>query len=133
MNDRIAELVTYTAASAAALAVDVGLLVMLVTLAGWQYMPAAATSFVAGGIFLYVLSITFVFGFRRLHHPVLELPVFLGLGLVGLVVNAVVMFVAVEAVHAHFMVAKAGAAMCTFGINFLLRRNLMFSRVPQPD
>ena len=125
------ELLLYTGASAAALLIDAGLLTLLVGHLGWPYLAAAATSFVTGGVFLYVLSVNFVFRFRRIDNPVVELPLFVALGLVGLSVNIVVMFAAVETLHAHYLVAKAMAAGCTFTVNFLLRRNLMFSRLAQ--
>jgi len=125
------ELLLYGAASAAALLVDAGLLTALVERAGWQYLTAAVVSFAAGGVFLYFVSVTWVFRFRRIGNPALELPLFVGLGLAGLVVNIAVMFVAVETAHVHFLVAKAAAAACTFTTNFLLRRNLMFSRLVQ--
>ena len=133
MLDRrtILELLTYTAASGAALLVDVGVLTALVSGAGWPYLAATATSFVVGGVFLYFVSIAFVFRIRRIPNPVLELPLFLALGLIGLVVNIGVMYVAVDTFHVHYLIAKGGAAVCTFSINFLLRRSLMFSRVAQ--
>jgi len=121
------ELGIYAAASAAALAVDIGVLTALVSGAGWQYLPAAILSFIVGGVFLYGVCVVFVFQFRRIDNPALELPCFIGLGLAGLVVNTGVMFVIVEGVHAHYLIAKAGAAACTFTTNFLLRRRVLFT------
>jgi len=131
MRATTAELLLYAGASAAALVLDVAVLTALVERAGWPYLAAAASSFIAGGVFLYVLSVRFVFPLRRIGNPVVELPLFVALGLAGLVVNTAVMFAAVEAVHVHYLIAKAGAAACTFTTNFLLRRNLMFSRPMQ--
>jgi putative flippase GtrA len=134
MRKSATELATYTVASAAALAVDVAVLTILVSRAGWQYLPSAAVSFTAGAVFLYVLSIKVVFRVRRVSNPILELPFFVGLGLVGLVVNTAVMYVVVEALHLHYLIAKAIAAGCTFLTNFVLRRNLLFSRAaPDPS
>ena len=127
------ELLRYTAASAAALLVDAGVLTALVSCAGWQYMPAAVTSYITGGMFLYIVSVNLVFEFRRVGNRALELPMFLALGLVGLVVNTAVMLVAVETLHLHYLIAKAAAAGCTFTTNFLLRRNLMFARLMEPQ
>ena len=124
------ELVTYTAAAAASLGVDVGVLTLLVSKCGWQYMPAAIASFVTGGVFLYFVSTTFVFRLRRITNRVIELPVFLALGLIGLVVNTIVIFVSVEMLHVHYLLAKGAAAGCTFALNYALRRSLMFSSLP---
>lgn len=125
------EFFKYALASGAALLVDVSLLAGLVSGAGWPYLPASAISFVAGGLALYLLSITVVFRFRRVPNPALELPLFVVLGLAGLAVNCLIMFVAVGTLHVGYLAAKGGAAVCTFSVNFLLRRNAMFTRLPR--
>jgi len=122
------EFFKYAAASGAALMVDVAVLTFLVSGAGWSYLLAATVSFVAGGVFLYVLSIKLVFRFRRLPNPALELPLFVALGLAGLAVNCLVMFIAVGSCGLNYLAGKAVASSCTFGINYWLRRNAMFSR-----
>jgi putative flippase GtrA len=128
MRALILEFGGYGAASFAALALDVGLLTLLVNVAGWHYLLAAAASFVAGGLLLYVLSVMFVFRFRRIENRVLELSYFVGLGVAGFIVNMAVMYAAVEGLGMYFLIAKMCAAACTCGTNFLLRRQLLFSR-----
>jgi len=129
MRNSMTEFLMYAAASAAALVVDIGVLTLLVARYGWDSVAAAAVSFIVGGVFLYFISARFVFRFRRITNPALELPLFIVLGLVGLMVNTAVMFVATESVHLHYLLAKAAAAGCTFTTNFLLRRRLLFSRL----
>jgi putative flippase GtrA len=123
------EFFKYAAASGAALLVDASVLAALVSGAGWPYLTAAAISFTVGGVFLYFLSIKVVFRFRRLQSPALELPLFVLLGLVGLVLNCLIMFIAVGTWHVNYLAAKGVAAVCTFGANYILRRNAMFTRV----
>ena len=131
MRSSILEFLTYAAASAAALALDFGVLALLVSRVGWAPLPAAAVSFTVGGVFLYFASTRFVFRFRRIANPAIELPLFVALGFVGLLVNTAVIFVAVETFQLHYLAAKAVAAGCTFTTNYLLRRHLMFSRLAQ--
>ena len=133
MPPSISELFLYAAASAAALGVDIAVLAALVSLDGWPYLAASVVSFVAGGAFLYVLSIRYVFRFRRLPHLAIELPMFVALGTVGLGVNTAVMFAAVQGAHVQYLLAKLCAAACTFLVNFLLRRSVLFARLPQVD
>jgi putative flippase GtrA len=128
---RGSEFLAYALASAAALGVDGGLLSVLVGWAHWNYLLAAATSFVCGGIFLYFISVRVVFRFRRINRAALELPLFVGLGAVGLFTNVLVMYIAVEGAHIHYLIAKGAAAACTFITNYLLRRHLLFAQ-PQP-
>jgi putative flippase GtrA len=123
----------YGAASAAALAVDMGVLQFLTTVFKLHYLLAATISFVSGGVVLYTLSVTFVFKFRRIENRTLELSVFLALGLVGLVINSAVIYVAVVTWHVPVLAGKLVAAGFTFSTNFMLRRLLVFAPVPRPQ
>jgi putative flippase GtrA len=129
MRNSVLEFLSYAVASAAALAVDVSVLTVLVSLAAWGYLPATSVSFTVGGVFLYFISIRFVFRLRRITNRALELPLFVVLGLAGLIVNVLVMFVVIEGAHLHYLLAKGTAAGCTFATNYVLRRRLMFGRL----
>jgi putative flippase GtrA len=126
----IVEFGAYGIATGVAFAVDIGLLTLLVSTVGLHYVLAATLSFVTGGVVLYLLSVRYVFRFRRLTNPMLELTWFIGLGVAGLAVQTAVMIAAVEGLHVHYLVGKIGAACCTFIANFLLRRTLLFSPTP---
>lgn len=127
MRISVRELITYLIASGIAFAVDVSTLAFLVHIANWHYVLASIIAFITGGLVLYVLAISYVFRFRRLTDPRIEGPVFIALGLIGLGVNTVVMVAVIESTHAHFLVAKVVSAACTFGMNYLLRRRLLFT------
>jgi len=128
MRATTSELLRYTVASGAALAVDTGLLVFLVSYAEVPYLAASAFSFVVGGVLLYFICVKLVFRHRSVSNPALELPLFVALGLVGLAVNCLVMYVAVNQLEGSYLAAKCVAACCTFSVNFVLRRTAMFSR-----
>jgi putative flippase GtrA len=72
------------------------------------------------------LSITFVFRYRQVEGRALEFGSFVGLGLVGLGVNAAVLFVAVNGAGVELIPAKVLAAGATFTTNFTLRRQMLF-------
>ena len=127
MAARFREMFAYGAASGIAFATDIGTLALLADHLHWHYMQAAVVSFLVGGLVLYILSVALIFRFRRISNRALELSCFIGLGVVGLVVNSAVMFVTVEFFHAHYLLAKVAAGGCTFLINYLLRRHLLFS------
>jgi len=120
------EAAKYAAASALALLVDTGLLLALTRYAGWHYLVAGTCSFLAGASVAYALSVQFVFSAHRLHSRKLEFFWFVVLGLVGLALNALVLFVAVSRLGLDLLFAKVLAAGCTFLANFLLRRQLLF-------
>jgi len=129
MPESLSELLLYGCASAVALGADIGVLALLVSRGGVPYLPASIVSFIFGGAVLYLFSVSFVFRFRRYPKAAVELPMFVALGAVGLLINSAVMFAAVQEAHLQYLLAKLCAAACTFTANFLLRRNVMFSRV----
>jgi len=128
MHTLLSEVFAYGLASAVALGVDLGLLEGLVRL-GWNYLPASALAFVAGGAVAYLLSTRFVFRFRRVGQAPLEFGYFFVLGIAGLLINSAVMFTAIEWLALSIAPAKLVAATCTFATNFGLRRRVLFTPV----
>ena len=120
------EAIRYTAVSACALLVDVTILWILVHYLSWWYLAAATTSFLAGLLVAYALSVTLVFKHRRLESQRLELASFAGIGAVGVAINAAVISFGVKYLGLHYLVAKGGAAGFTFLWNFIARRQLLF-------
>jgi putative flippase GtrA len=121
----------YAGASALAFGTDFLLLLLLVAVSGMAYLPAAALSFLAGTLVVYWLSIRHVFDYRRLEDWRREFAIFAGLGLAGLAVNLAAIYMLVEGFGLHYLIAKVGAAGCTFCVNFLLRRWMLF--LPRND
>jgi putative flippase GtrA len=117
----------YGLASVGGLGTDMALLALLVSAAHVHYLVAASVSFICGGAVVYLLSIAWVFRFRRIDNRTAEFSYFVALGAAGLLVNAAVMYVAVTVFQLHFMLGKLLAAGCTFATNFLLRRYFLFS------
>ena len=91
------ELPRYFAVSAAALAVDAGLLWLLTQAFGMPYLAANAVG------------------------------LFADIGIGGLLVNEVVLWLGVEAAAASLLYAKAVAAGTSFAFNFLVRKYLLFT------
>ena len=126
MKILVQEALGYTAVSAFALSVDIGLLWVLVHYFSWWYLAAATTSFLAGLIVAYALSVMLVFKRRRLKDPRLEFVSFATIGGVGLVLNGAVISFAINYLGLHYLIAKCGAAGFTFLWNFVARRQLLF-------
>jgi putative flippase GtrA len=123
------EIVRYAAISAVAFIVDITLLTLLTQFAGLHYLLAATCSFLAGGVVAYLLSIRYVFRYRRLQDQRVEAMTFVALGLAGLLVNTGVMALLVGKAAVHVLVAKVVASAATFGVNFLLRKSVLFAPV----
>lgn len=127
MTKLLSQAAGYIGASALAFVADISILAVLVSGFDLPYLVAAAISFMAGTVVVYWLSIRHVFDYRRLQDWRPEFSVFAGLGLAGLAVNLAAMYVLVSVTGLHFLLAKVGAAACTFAVNFLLRRWVLFT------
>jgi len=125
------ELAGYAVASATALAADMVLLAALTSVLGWHYLLASALSFTVGGLVAYALSVRLAFRFHHLSTGV-ELISFVALGSVGLLVNSLVIWIAVARLGLAVMASKACAALCTFSVNFLIRRQVLFAAPRHP-
>jgi putative flippase GtrA len=115
-----------------ALCVDASVLQSLVSVGGWHYLAAATAGFAAGVLVSWVLSVRCVFTERRFRSPALELTLFAVIGVVGLLLNDLVIALAVESLRLHYLVGKACAATATFAFNFGVRRALLYSRSALP-
>jgi putative flippase GtrA len=126
MRIPIREALGYTTVSAFGLLIDVTLLWILVRFFSWWYLGAATASFSAGLLVGYALCVTLVFRYRRLKDRRLELASFAAIGVVGLPINATVIFIGVKYLGLHYLIAKCVAAGFTFIWNFAARRQLLF-------
>jgi putative flippase GtrA len=116
----------YLVASACALFVDVSILWILVQYFSWSYLAAASTSFIAGVAVAYAFSVTLVFKQRRLTDRRAEFLSFAAIGVIGLAINAAIIFLAVKFFGLHYLIAKCIAAGFTFVCNFVSRRQFLF-------
>lgn len=121
------EIVRYGAISVIAFAVDLALLSVLTQGLRIHYLLASTCSFIAGGVVAYFLSIRFVFRYRRVQERTVEATAFVALGLAGLLVNFAMMALVVGGAGAHVLIGKLAAACATFGVNFLLRKFVLFT------
>jgi putative flippase GtrA len=118
----------YLAASALALGIDFGSYVGLIRLAGMHYLVAAPIGFALGLATIYVLSIRWVFRQRRLADRRAEFALFALIGLAGMALNQLILYIAVQLLAASPEIAKVISAGMVFCFNFVLRKLLLFTR-----
>lgn len=116
-----AELLRYLAMSGVALAVDTAGMLLAANFV--HYLWAATLGFLLGAVTSYLLSVRWVFRHRRLAaFPKSEFAAFAAVGVAGLGINNMAIYVAVEHAGLGLLAAKAVAAMLTFSFNFGLRK-----------
>ena len=91
-------------------------------------VSARITAFLGGAVVAYELSVRLAFKQHRLESRRKEFASFVAIGVVGLAVNAAVIFVMVRYAGLHYLIAKCVAAGCTFFCNFVARRQILFVR-----
>jgi putative flippase GtrA len=118
----------YVAASALALGIDFGTYSGLIRLGGVHYLVAAPVGFGLGLAAVYMLSVRWVFGHRRLTDARAEFALFALIGVAGMALNQLVLYVAVERSALGYELAKLASAAIGFGFNITLRKLLLFTR-----
>lgn len=118
----------YVVASALALAIDFGLYVALIRFAEVNYLIAAPLGFAFGLATIYLLSVRWVFGYRRLTDRRAEFALFAAIGLAGMALNQGIIYAVVQALPGSYEIAKVVSAGMVFCFNFVSRRLLLFTR-----
>ena len=111
-----------------AFAVDLGALIGLTELAGWHYLMSALVGFGLGVVTNYALSVRWVFHERIVRNRAAEFVAFLVLGVVGLGINELTLYVLTGLVGVHYALSKFVATGLTFAWNFGSRKVLLFTR-----
>jgi putative flippase GtrA len=120
------EALRYFGCSALALALDAGLFGLGLRL-GINYPLAAALGFVAGLALAYKLSVRFVFKDRRLQDARAEFLVFACIGLGGLMVTELLLWLFIGEWNWFPASAKLLTAGVVFCFNFSARKALLFT------
>ena len=120
------EFLRYFVASAAALGADVGLYRLGLQL-GWAYSLAALLGFCAGAVVAYIASVRWVFSARTVRNPGLEFGIFVAVGVAGLLLTELLLWIAIGRLGLPPIWSKLGTSAVVFVFNFVLRKLLLFS------
>lgn len=128
------EFVRYFLVSLAALAVDLTLFSLGIRVLGMSWAASATISFSLGLLVAYGLSIRFVFASRKFSKtPIMELLSFSAVGLGGLLVTQIILWISIEWFKINPEISKFVAAGFTFLFNFTVRKLLLFSATKKPS
>lgn len=122
------QLVRYAVVGGIAFVVDYGSLYLLTEFAGLNHLLSAAIAFTLGLATNYALSISWVFRDSRRSHGAVEFSVFALVGIVGLGLNEVVIWLGTDVLGFHYMLSKIVSTALVFFWNFFGRKILLFSK-----
>lgn len=118
----------YLVAGGIATVFDFGTLILLTSGVGLHYLLSNACGFTVGVIANYLLSVYWVFSYRRLRSKRAEFAIFALIGIGGLGVSELCMYAGVDMVGLHYSLAKIVATGCALAWNFSVRKLMLFRR-----
>lgn len=107
--------------------VDFGTLVLLTELFNVHYLVAASSGFILGLICTYILSTRFVFGNSKLNSKKAEFSLFAIIGIVGLALLNILMWLFTDIIGFNYIVSKVVATVFVYMWNFFARRALYYN------
>jgi putative flippase GtrA len=116
----------YGFVSVVALVVDFGGLIILKEAAGLNYLVAATISFLLGLVVNYLLSALWVFHSSKLLNKKHEIILFSLIGLVGLALTGLILWVLTSKFKVYYILSKAVATFIVYFWNFGARKKYVF-------
>lgn len=126
MRRLFVDMLRYGFVSVAALVVDFGILMLLNSTFGVNYLIAATTSFILGLIVNYLLSNNHVFTDPKIKNKAVNFVAFSLIGVIGLVGNDVIIWICHEKIGLTVFLAKCISVVIIFFWNFLARRQFLY-------
>lgn len=126
-TDRLlVQFVRYFFVGGFAFIVDFGLLYILTEYAGLHYLLSATLSFISGLLLNYIISCIWVFSNSKFKNRLVEFLFFAAIGVVGLLLNDVLIWLFTDCIGTHYMFSKIVAAAIVYLWNFFARKYLVF-------
>jgi putative flippase GtrA len=116
----------YFVVSAASLAVDFGTLALFTEVAGFHYLVSAALSYLCGLVFNYFLSVAWVFNVRRVENRSIEFGVFAIIGVAGMGINELLMWLFVDIFGIYYLVSRVISAGIGYVWKYYARKLILF-------
>ena len=124
----IRQLVLYGIVGGIAFIADYGTLWFLTEYCHHHYLLSAAIAFILGLVINYVLSTKWVFSDRKYKSKWIEFLFFTFIGIVGLGLNEILIFIVSHNLDKHYMIGKIISTIVVFFWNFLARKYLLFKK-----
>ena len=102
--------------------IDYGIMVLLTEATDLGYFLSSAISFTLSVVVNYILSMRFVFKGKDELNKFQEMAIFVALSIVGLALNQMIMWIAVEFFCVFYAVAKIFSTMLVTVYNFISRK-----------
>lgn len=127
-KNTIRQFIQYIAVGGTCTAIDIVVLYFLTTFAGVHYLASASCSFTIGVVLNWSLCAYWVFDYHKVKKKSNEFFYYVLISLVGLILNALLMWFFTEVFDLWFMLSKAYSVSITLFYNFFTRKLLLHSK-----
>ena len=121
------QFIKYFFASGIALFADISVLYILTEYVHLYYLVSATISFLVGIAITYICSKLYIFTKTSIKNKTAEFTVFLIIGVIGLVLNNVFLYVFTEYLGLYYMLSKCLVIIITYLWNYFARKKFIFS------
>jgi putative flippase GtrA len=126
------QLFRYTLVGGLAFGVDFSALFFCTEFLGIHYLWSAVVGSVLGFLTNYLLSVLWVFDHRAVQNRLLEAFLYALLGIVGLGINELFLYLGTELAGIHYLASKVVSTGATYLWNFASRKIILFPRSASP-
>ena len=120
--------VRYGLSGGMAFVADFGLLYVLTDCLHVHYLLSSMLSFATGLLITYLLSVYWIFDQRRFDNRLFEIVLFTAIGVVGLLLTALFMWLFTDRLDMHYLLSKVLTTAITTAWNFLAKKFILFTR-----
>ena len=106
--------------------VDFGALYIFTEYLHIYYLTSACLSFTAGTIVNYLISVFWVFQKRNLKNRSLEILIFVAIGIIGLILNLLIIWMLTEKSGIHYLASKIISTILVYCWNFFARKLILY-------
>ena len=122
MKKLLNQIIRFGLVGGSAFIIDFAVLWLLTDIVGLNYLVSNGISFTASVIYNYILSTVWVFEVKQEKNKVIELIVFIILSAIGLGLNQLLMWLAVDKMAINYMISKVVATGIVMVYNFITRK-----------
>lgn len=126
-NSLFVQLFRYIIVGGVSFLVDYALLFTLTEYLHLHYLLSATISFVAGLLVNYLLSTSWIFRHSKLKSRSAEFVIYGIIGVIGLLLNNLLLYVFTDWMGIHYMFSKLITAVLVMGWNFMGRKFILFN------
>ena len=116
------QIIRFAFVGGSAFVIDYGVMIFLTEMIGINYLISSGISFSVSVIYNDILSVHWVFDVAEDRSKRAEFVIFIILSVIGLGINQLVMWIAVDIFRMFYMIAKIGATAIVMVYNFITRK-----------